>query len=179
LAVLGLAVAIAASGWGGAREAFAQFAPQRVVNGPKNFLGQKHPGKVTGISEDGIAVALREGGAQVVQFGEIWRLRKAFVSDEPAGTSVIDFANTRLFVVTPLPDLIASLGKKVAITKFTAPNGDAIYMVASKVTDISRALPGMHNPASKAVIGTRDGTQQVVEAIDDAKRLISDARLAP
>ncbi len=51
-------------------------------------------------------------------------------------------------------------------------------MVASKVTDISRALPGMHNPASKAVIGTRDGTQQVVEAIDDAKRIISDARLA-
>ncbi len=177
LALFGLAVAaIAAAGWGDGSAAFAQM---RVVNGPKNFLGQKHPGKITGLSDEGIDVALREGGAQVVQFGEIWRLRKAFASDEPVGTSVIDFANNRLFVVTPLPDLIASLSKKVAITKLTAPNGEAIYMVASKVTDISRSLPGLHNPASKAVIGTRDGTQQVVEAVDDAKRIISDARLAP
>ena len=49
------------------------------------------------------------------------------------------------------------------MTKLTAPNGEVIYMVASKVTDISNALPGLHNPASKAVIGTRDGTQQVIE----------------
>ncbi|MFZ1107055.1 MAG: hypothetical protein WAN43_01725 [Rhodomicrobium sp.] len=161
-----------------ANAAFAQNS-QRVVNGPKNFLGQKYPGKLTGLSDEGISVKLREGGSQVVQFGEIWRIRKAFASDEPSGTSVIDFANNRLFVATPLDELIASLGKKVAITKLTAPNGEIIYMVASKVTDISRSLPGLHNPASKAVVGTRDGTQQVIEAVDDAKKLIADARLTP
>jgi hypothetical protein len=158
---------------------FPQAAPQRVVNGPKNFFGQKHPGKLTSLSDDGVAVTLKEGGAQVVQLAEIWRLRRAFASDEPPGASVIDFANNRLFVATPLAELVENLGKKVAITKLTAPNGETIYMVASKVTDISRAIPGLHNPESKAVVGTRDGTQQVSEAIGDAQRLVSEARVTP
>jgi hypothetical protein len=129
------------------------------------------------LSNDGIVVNLRDGGTQVVQFGEIWRVRKAFASDEPAGTTVIDFANTRLFVATPLDALIADLSKKVPMTKLTAPNGEIIYMVASKVTDIYNALPGLHNPLSKAVVGTRDGTQQVLEAVDEAKRIIASAHV--
>ncbi len=178
---IGLLVA-AALGAAGAESAagpsvFAQAAPQRAPQGPTNFLGRSHPGKVTGLVDDGIVVNLKDGGTQVVQFGEIWRIRKAFASDEPRGTSVIDFANNRLFVAMPLENLIADLGKKVPITKLTAPNGEEIYMVASKVTDISNSLPGLHNPASKAVIGTRDGTQQVLEAVDEAKRIIADAHV--
>ncbi len=157
--------------------ALSQTPPARPPTGPKNFLGRNHPGKITGMSDDGIVVNLRDGGAQVVQFGEIWRVRKAFASDEPAGATVIDFANTRLFVATPLDSLVADLGKKVPIMKLTAPNGEIIYMVASKVTDIYNALPGLHNPASKAVVGTRDGTQQVLEAVDEAKRIITSAHV--
>jgi hypothetical protein len=150
----------------------------RIVNGPTNFLGKDHPGKLTGVTEDGVAVNLRQGGAQVVQFAEIWRLRRAFASDEPPSSTVIDFAINRLYVATPLDELIASLGKKTAIAKLTAPNGESIYMVASKVTDISVAQPWVHNPASKAVIGTRDGTQQVLEPVVDARRIISEAQVA-
>ena len=155
----------------------AQQAPARPPSGPKNFLGRTHPGKITGLSSDGIVVNLRDGGTQVVQFSEIWRVRKAFASDEPAGTTVIDFANTRLFVATPLDTLLEDLGKKVPMTKLTAPNGEMIYMVASKVTDIYNALPGLHNPLSKAVVGTRDGTQQVLEKVDEAKRIIAGAHV--
>jgi hypothetical protein len=155
----------------------AQQAPARPPLGPKNFLGRSHPGKITRLSDDGIVVNLRDGGTQVVQFSEIWRIRKAFASDEPSGTTVIDFANNRLFVATPLDGLIADLGKRVPMTKLTAPNGEMIYMVASKVTDISNALPGLHNPASKAVVGTRDGTQQVLEAVDEAKKIIATAHV--
>jgi hypothetical protein len=155
----------------------AQQAPARPPTGPKNFLGRNHPGKITKLSDDGIVVNLKDGGTQVVQFREIWRIRKAFASDEPSGTTVIDYANNRLFVATPLDGLIGDLGKKVPMTKLTAPNGEMIYMVASKVTDISNALPGLHNPASKAVVGTRDGTQQVLEAVDEAKRIISSAHV--
>ena len=121
------------------------------------------------MSPDGIVVNLRNGGSQVVQFGEIWRVRKAFGERRAGGRQVVDFANTRLFVATALDTLVADLGKKVPMTKLTAPNGEIIYMVASKVTDIYNALPGLHNPASKAVVGTRDGTQQVLEAVDEAK----------
>lgn len=155
----------------------AQGAPNRPPTGPKNFLGRSHPGKITGLSNDGIVVNLRDGGTQVVQLGEIWRVRKAYASDEPAGTTVIDFANTRLFVATQLDTLIDDLSKKVPMTKLTAPNGEIIYMVASKVTDIYNALPGLHNPASKAVVGTRDGTQQVLEAVDEAKKIIASAHV--
>ncbi len=155
----------------------AQLAPARPPSGPKNFLGRNHPGKITGLSNDGIVVDLRDGGTQVVQFGEIWRVRKAFASDEPSGTTVIDYANNRLFVATPLDGLIGDLEKKVPMTKLTAPNGEMIYMVANKVTDIYNALPGLHNPASKAVVGTRDGTQQVLEAVDEAKKIISSAHV--
>src|SRR5208282_2369840 len=63
---------------------------------PRIILGRKHPGKITGVSNEGVAVDLKDGGTQVVQFGEIWRIRRAFVSGEPPGTTVIDFADNRL-----------------------------------------------------------------------------------
>jgi hypothetical protein len=45
------------------------------------------------------------------------------------------------------------------------------------VTDIYNALPGLHNPLSKAVVGTRDGTQQVLERVDEAKKIIASAHV--
>lgn len=147
-----------------------QAPPRRII-----VLGRKHPGKITGLEGAGIIVDLRNGGTQVVQFNEIWRIRAAYASDEPPGTTVIDFANNRLFVATPLGSLVSSIAQKIPLTQLTAPNGDPVYLVADKVTDVSRALPGLHNPLSKTVIGTRDGTQQVLESLDDAKRMIAAA----
>jgi len=156
----------------------AQSAAQ-PTHAPRTILGRKHPGQITSLSDGGIVVNLKDGGTQVVQFGEIWRIRRAFASDEPRGTTVIDFADNRLFVATPLATLAGDAGKKIPLVQFTAPNGEIIYMAAKKVTDISDALPGLHNPLSKTVIGTRDGAQQVLEAADAAKRMVADAHTAP
>jgi hypothetical protein len=145
---------------------------------PLTVLGRKHPGRIKGQDEEGVVVDLRDGGTQVVQFSEIWRIRRAFASDEPAGTTVIDFANNRLFVASPVAGLVSDIGKKVPLGQFTAPNGEIIYMATGKITDISKALPGLHNPASKSVIGTRDGAQQVAEPADDAKRIAAGAHTA-
>ncbi len=154
-------------------------APAQVTLQPPHrptiILGRKHPGKIAQQDQDGLVVDLRNGTKQIVQYSEIWRVRRAFASDEPAGTTVIDFANNRLFVATPLAGLIGEAGKKIALVQFTAPNGETIYMAAGKVTDISNSLPGLHNPLSKTLIGTRDGTQQVTEAADDAKRIVAGA----
>jgi hypothetical protein len=141
-------------------------------------MGRRHPGRVDGLAPDGVIVDLRDGGKQVVQFSEIWRVRRAFASDEPAGTAVIDFANNRLFVATPLANLIAGIGKTIAIVQLTAPNGETVYMAANKITDIFNSLPGLHNPLSKTVIGTRDGTQQVLEPADEVKRIVASAQAA-
>lgn len=165
------------AGIAGPDRSFSQNLTAKPPHRPTIILGRKHPARFTGLADDGVQVDLRDGGKQVVEFSEIWRLRRAFVSDEPAGTSVIDFANNRLFVATPFPDLVASVGKKIALTKLTAPNGEIIYIAAAKVTDISGALPGLHNPSSKTVIGTRDGTQQVIEPIDAAKQIIAEAHV--
>ncbi len=151
----------------------------RPPHRPLIILGRKHPGRITSLADDGIVVNLRDGGTQSVQFDEIWRIRRAFASDEPAGTTVVDFANNRLFVATPLAGLVSDAGKKIPLVQFTAPNGAAVYMAASKVTDISNALPGLHNPLSKTVVGTRDGTQQVTETAGDVKRIVEGAHTAP
>jgi hypothetical protein len=158
--------------------AYAQAAGQPTRN-PRIVLGRQHPGRVTRYSDDGIVVDLKDGGTQVVQFGEIWRIRRAFASDEPPGTTVVDFADNRLFVATPVASLVADMGKKIPLVPFTAPNGEAVWMAAKKVTDITNSLPGLHNPLSKSVIGTRDGAQQVLEAADAARRMVADAHTSP
>jgi hypothetical protein len=155
-------------------EALAQVLPQ-APRRPTIILGRKHPGKVSGLVAEGVLVDLRDGGTQLVQFSEIWRIRRAFASDEPQGTTVIDFANNRLFVATPLANLVGELSKKIPVVQLTAPNGETIYLVANKITDIFNSLPGLHNPSSKTVIGTRDGTQQVLEDAGNVNRLVSDA----
>ncbi len=146
---------------------------------PRVVLGRKHPGKVTGVTDDGVTVDLKDEGTQLVQFALVWRIRQAFVSGEPRGTTVIDFADNRLFAVTPEADIVGDVGKKIALVQFTAPNGETVYMAASKITDVMGALAGLHNPASKTVIGTRNGTQQITEPVDDAKRLVAAAHTAP
>ncbi len=158
--------------------AHAQTAFQPTRN-PRIILGRRQPGRITGLSDAGLIVDLKAGGTQVVQFGEIWRIRRALAYDEPPGTTVIDFADNRLFVATPLAAVVGDASKAIPLVQFTAPNGEIVYMAAKKVTDISNALPGLHNPLSKAVIGTRDGAQQVLEAADAAKRMVADAHTAP
>jgi hypothetical protein len=178
MAIRLLVVLALAPSWALAPAAVPSALAQTAMKAPSRriiVLGRKHPAKVTRLDDEGVVVDLRDGGTQVVQFGEIWRIRRAFASDEPPGTSVIDFANNRLFVATPLAGLIENVGKKIPLTQLTAPNGEAIYLAANKVTDIYGALPGVHNPLSKTVIGTRDGTQQVLEPIDEAKRIIAAA----
>ena len=166
------------AGTGALSQALAQASLQPAKR-PIIVLGRNHPGRITGQDENGLVVDLRNGTAQAVQFGEIWRIRRAFASDEPAGTAVIDFANNRLFVATPLANLVSDAGKKIPLVRFTAPNGEAIYMAASKVTGISDSLPGVHNPQSKTVIGTRDGTQQIIETADAARQIVAAAHAGP
>jgi hypothetical protein len=159
-------------------EAIADTVPQ-MGHRPLIVLGRQHPGRITGQLDEGVVVDLQGGGTQVVEFGEIWRIRRAFASDEPKGTSVIDFANNRLFVATPIGGLVSDIGKKIPLGQFTAPNGEIVYIAAGKITGISNALPGLHNPASKSVIGTRDGAQQVLEPADAAKQIVAAARVTP
>jgi hypothetical protein len=158
--------------------AIADTVPQ-IGHRPLIVLGRHHPGKITGEVDEGVVVGLQGGGTQLVQFGEIWRIRSAFASDEPKGTSVIDFANNRLFVATPVAGLVSDIGKKIPLGQFTAPNGEIVYIATGKITGISNALPGLHNPASKSVIGTRDGAQQVIEPADTAKQIVAAAHVTP
>ena len=151
----------------------APAAAARTFNGPANIFGNWHTGRITQFKDDSLTVDLMAGGTQAVKFKDIWRIRQAFASDEPPGTTLIDLANNRLFVETPLSDVVANVGRKVPLTKLTAPNGEGIYIAAAKITGISNALPELHNPLSKSVIETRDGIQQVVESADTARQIIA------
>lgn len=157
-------------------EAQPAFQPTRS---PRIILGRRRPGKVTGFTDGGVTVDLKGRGAQIVQYAGIWRIRKACVNGEPRGSTVVDFGNSRLFVRTSVADFAGNVAKKIALVRFTAPNGKAIYIAAGQVTDISGAQLGLHNPASKTVIGTRNGAQQITEPVDDVKRLLAAAQTAP
>lgn len=89
------------------------FQPTR---GPRIILGRRHPGRITGLSDSGIVVDLKDGGTQTVQFNEIWRIRRAFAYDEPPGTTVIDFADNRLFVATPIATVVDDAAKKFRLS---------------------------------------------------------------
>ena len=171
LALLGIATAEVVAATSG-------FAQGRRVNSPAAILGRGHDGQITQITRNSLVVVLKDGGTQAVELSEVWRIRRAFASNEPPGTTIIDIANNRLFVPARLSDVIADVGRKVPLTKLTAPNGDDIYIAATKVTDITNALPELHNPQSKTVIGTRDGIQQVLEPPDTARRIIAEAHVA-
>jgi hypothetical protein len=159
-----------------AAQSAAMFQP---THGPRLVFGRKHPGQVTSFSDAGVVVDLKENGTQLIQFGEIWRVRLAFASDEPGGTAVVDFADNRLFVASPVANFAGELGKKIALVQFTTPNGEPVYIAAGKVTEIFNALPGLHNPASKTVISTKDGMQQITEPADAAKRMVAEAHPVP
>ncbi|ADP69822.1 hypothetical protein Rvan_0541 [Rhodomicrobium vannielii ATCC 17100] len=148
------------------------------MRGPTNILGRSYPGKIKAIGVESMTVNLREGGPQTVLYSDIWRLRRSFASDEPNGSSIVDFGNNRMFIAASFDALVAEVSKKLPLTKFTAPNGDTVYLVANKVTDITGAIPGLHNPASKTVVGTRNGSQQVLETIADTKKVIAAASIA-
>ncbi len=140
-------------------------------------IGRRHPARLSGITDDGITVETQDSGPQIVRFADIWRIRKALANGEPSGASVIDFANTRLFVATSVTELTGTLGKHLQLVQFTSPGGDQIYLVASQVTNIYDADRALHNPASKTVISTRYGIQQLQEPKEAVQQSLAAARV--
>jgi hypothetical protein len=147
-------------------------APSRATT----IIGRHDPARIEGLDDGGVIVETKNRGREVVRFVEIWRIRRSFASDEPRGTTVIDFANNRLFAATTVPDLIQLVGQKLPLIKLTAPSGETIYLVASKITDVFPSLPGVHNPNSRTVAGTRYGIQQVQEPIGTVQSIVAAAK---
>ncbi len=158
-------------------DAAAQLASP--AHGRTKVIGRQHPARLAGLAADGITVETRDIGQQVVRFTDIWRVRRALTSDEPSGACVIDFANNRLFVAASVADVTGMLGQHLQLVQFTSPGGDRIYLVANRVTDVYEAQPALHNPASKTVVGTRYGTQQIQEPIETVQQAIAAARITP
>ena len=63
-----------------------------------------------------------------------------------------------------LDDVVKSVGDQVNIQKFTMPGGAPAHIVVGKIVDVQRSLQARDHPKSKALITTREGTQQVRES---------------
>lgn len=123
-----------------------------------------------------IWVKLLNGEMRSVRADQIWRLRLSFSSDEPAGATVLDFAFDRLYISNSVDDIAAQIGGKKRLARFTTPNGRPVYMVASKVIETYKAIRGHHHPAAKAIVGTREGIQQIREPQEKAVEIIESAK---
>ena len=116
-----------------------------------------------------ISLHTLDGDVEQVSIDEIWRLREASGRDEPAGSTMVDYAFERLFVKDSLDAIVDSIRAQRRIEKFTSPMGAPVYIVADKVIGISKALPLQHHPNTKAIIIAREGEQQVEESRDTVR----------
>ncbi len=94
---------------------------------------------------------------------EIWRIRATSTSDEPPGAVVIDYAFERVYVKESLASVVEKVGGVRPLKKFTLPAGKPVYIVAVKVTGVTRAIPHQHHPNAHAIIVSREGQTQVQE----------------
>jgi hypothetical protein len=112
-----------------------------------------------------------DGGTQQVNSDEIWRIRATSTSDEPPGAIVIDYAFERVYVKESLASVVEKVGGVRPLKKFTLPAGAPVYIVAAKVTGVTRAIPAQHHPNAHAIIVAREGhtqVQETPEAISEA-----------
>jgi hypothetical protein len=104
-----------------------------------------------------------DGDTQQVNPGEIWRIRATSTSDEPPGAVVIDYGFERVYVKDSLASVAEKVGGVQPLKKFTLPAGRPVYIVAARVTGITRAIPHQHHPNAHAIIVSREGQTQVQE----------------
>ena len=104
-----------------------------------------------------------DGDTQQVNPEEIWRIRATSTSDEPPGAVVIDYAFERVYVKDSLASVVEKVGGVRALKKFTLPGGAPVYIVATRVTGVTRAIPHQSHPNAHAIIVSREGQTQVQE----------------
>jgi len=104
-----------------------------------------------------------DGATQQVNPDEIWRIRATSTSDEPPGAIVIDYAFERVYVKESLASVVEKVGGVRPLKKFTLPGGGPVYIVAPKVTGVTRAIPHQSHPNAHAIILSREGQTQVQE----------------
>jgi hypothetical protein len=104
-----------------------------------------------------------DGNTQQVNPDEIWRIRATSTSDEPPGAIVIDYAFERVYVKESLASVVEKVGGIRPLKKFTLPGGAPVYIVAAKVTGVTRAIPHQSHPNAHAIIVSREGQTQVQE----------------
>ena len=104
-----------------------------------------------------------DGNTQQVNPDEIWRIRATSTSDEPPGAIVIDYAFERVYVKESLASVVEKVGSVRPLKKFTLPGGGPVYIVAAKVTGVTRAIPHQSHPNAHAIINSLEGQTQVQE----------------
>jgi hypothetical protein len=104
-----------------------------------------------------------DGDTQQINPGEIWRIRATSTSDEPPDAIVIDYAFDRVYVKESLASVVEKVAGVRPLKKFTLPAGGPVYIVATKVTGVTRAIPHVSHPNAHAIIISREGQTQVQE----------------
>ena len=104
-----------------------------------------------------------DGATQQVNPDEIWRIRATSASGEPPSAIVIDYGFERVYVKESLASVVEKVDGVRPLKKFTLPGGAPVYIVAAKVTGVTRSIPHLHHPSAHAIIVAREGQTQVQE----------------
>src|SRR5262249_822728 len=98
--------------------------------------------------------------------------RATSTSDEPPGAVVINYAFKRVYVKETLAGVVEKVGSVQPLKKFTLPGGVPVYIVATKVTGVTRAIPHQSHPNHHAIIFSLEGQTQVQEAPESISEIL-------
>jgi hypothetical protein len=98
-----------------------------------------------------------DGDTQQVNSEDIWRIRATSTSDEPRGAIVIDYGFERVYIKESMASVVEKVNGVRPLRKFMLPGGGPVYLVAAKVTGITRTIPNLSHPNAHAIIISRWG----------------------
>jgi hypothetical protein len=140
----------------------AAIAQQSLQQGPNQ--GQERPTPTATDPHAQLSFHTLDDDVQQVSVDQIWRIRAASTRDEPAGSIVVDYGWTRVFVKDSLENVVGKLRSYRDVIKFTSPSGEPIFIPRDKITGITRPIANQHHQKSKSIVVAREGQQQVQES---------------
>ena len=75
------------------------------------------------VGGDELLFTTLDNDTQTINAEQIWRVRSASTSDEPAGSIVIDYGYERIFVKGSLDNVVEKIRTQRELRKFTSPSG--------------------------------------------------------
>jgi len=118
------------------------------------------------------------GGTVVINTSHFLRARDSYGWNEPPSATVLQLLSEKLFCRNDLADVARMLSRLIPVAELHLPINAAVWLSVDKVTTVREASFGVHHPLARAVVAMGNIDQQVRETVEEARRVLSWARMS-